>query len=250
MIMTNRSKSSYFFFKILLFAAIYAWQFLYAQTNFKEKVTDKNWWKAEAELMVKTQIAERGINDEKLFQIMKRTPRHEFVPDIWKEHAYIDNPLPIGEGQTISQPYIVALMTELLALKGNEKVLEIGTGSGYQAAILSQLADTVYSIEIVETLANESKIKLKQLGFNNVIVKCGDGYKGWKEHAPFDCIIVTAAPPEIPQELVKQLKINGKMVIPVGSFFQELLLIEKTHDGIKKESITPVRFVPMVHPKE
>lgn len=207
-----------------------------------------DWWKAEAEMMVNEQIADRGVKDERVLKIMKITPRHLFVPEKIEKFAYSDRPLPIGEGQTISQPYIVALMTELLELKRNEKVLEIGTGSGYQAAILSQLADTCYSVEIVKTLAHSAKATLKQLGYGNVLVKWGDGYKGWAEHAPFDCIIITAAPEEIPQELVNQLKVGGRMVLPVGKWSQDLILITKDATGIKKESIIPVRFVPMVHP--
>lgn len=210
----------------------------------------EEWWREAAEKMVKNQIIYRGIKDAKLIEVMKNTPRHLFVPKELEQYAYSDNPLPIGEGQTISQPYIVALMTELLELKGDEKILEIGTGSGYQAAILSQLADSCYSIEIVKSLANSSKLKLKQLGYNNVVVKWGDGYKGWSEHSPFDCIIITAAPEKIPEELIKQLKTGGKMILPVGKYWQDLILITKHENGIKEEKIIPVRFVPMVHPQK
>ena len=168
-----------------------------------------------------------------------------------QDKAYSDRPLPIGEGQTISQPYIVALMTELLKLNKSDRVLEIGTGSGYQAAVLSSLAKEVYSIEIVKSLAESAKEKLKTLGYANVTVKWGDGYQGWIEHAPFDAIIVTAAPDQIPQALIEQLKPESRLVIPVGTYFQELKVITKGPKyNIKEENIIPVRFVPMVHPKE
>lgn len=207
---------------------------------------DTLWWKKEADKMVNSQIIARGIKDVKVITAMKNTPRHLFISDNLLKSAYNDGPLPIGEGQTISQPYIVAIMTELLHLKGNEKVLEIGTGSGYQSAILSQLADTCYTIELLKILAENASVRLKRLGYNNVVVKCDDGYKGWEEHAPFDCIIITAAPEDIPDKLVSQLKINGRMVVPVGKYFQNLLLITKTPKGIIKENIISVRFVPMV----
>ena len=159
--------------------------------------------------------------------------------------AYTDGPLPIGEGQTISQPYIVALMTELLELKGEEKVLEIGTGSGYQAAILAEIATEVYTIEIIKTLADRAESTLKSMNYQNITVRCGDGYQGWEEEAPFDGIMVTAAPDHIPQPLVDQLKTGAKLVIPVGDLFQELLVVTKTEKGIKKQGVIPVRFVPM-----
>ncbi|RMD59913.1 MAG: protein-L-isoaspartate(D-aspartate) O-methyltransferase [Nitrospirae bacterium] len=197
--------------------------------------------------MVEEQIISRGIKDERVIKAMEETPRHLFVSPDLADRAYEDYPLPIGHGQTISQPYIVAIMTELLRLKGDEKVLEIGTGSGYQAAILSKLAKEVYTIEIIKDLAESAKERLRLLGYKNVHVIWGDGYKGLIEYAPFDCIIVTAAPPKIPEALIKQLKVGGRMVIPVGTFYQELVLIEKDEKGIKKKSIIPVRFVPMVH---
>jgi protein-L-isoaspartate(D-aspartate) O-methyltransferase len=195
--------------------------------------------------MVKAQIESRGVKDSMVLEAMRKVPRHLFVPKTYQEEAYADEPLPIGEGQTISQPYIVALMTELLGLKGEEKILEIGTGSGYQAAILAEIAKEVYSIEIICPLAQRAESTLKELEYKNVTVKCGDGYQGWKEHSPFDGIIVTAAPDHIPQPLVDQLKIGGKLVIPVGELFQELILVTKTEKGIKKENVIPVRFVPM-----
>lgn len=199
--------------------------------------------------MVESQIVSRGVGDKEVIRVMKHTPRHLFVPDHLREQAYRDHPLPIGSGQTISQPYIVALMTEYLGLTGTEKVLEIGTGSGYQAAILAQLADSCYTLEVVEDLARESEKRLREMEYNNVVVKWGDGYRGWPEHAPFDRIIITAAPDIIPQELVDQLAVGGRMVLPVGSHFQELVLITKTKKGVRRQNIIPVRFVPMIHPE-
>jgi protein-L-isoaspartate(D-aspartate) O-methyltransferase len=197
--------------------------------------------------MVVEQIEERGIKDRRVLEVMEKVPRHEFVPEKYKPLAYGDYPLPIGEGQTISQPYIVALMTECLNLKGDEKVLEVGTGSGYQAAILSVLAQEVYTIEILEPLAKKAEELLQKLGYRNVKVKCGDGYLGWKEYAPFDGIIVTCAPDHIPQPLIEQLAEGGRMVIPVGEtyFPQVLKLVEKKEGKVIVQDIIPVRFVPM-----
>ena len=198
--------------------------------------------------MVKNQLERRGIQDEEVLRVMRKTPRHLFVPKNLEDIAYEDGPLPIGEGQTISQPYIVALMTELLELNGNERILEIGTGSGYQAAILSPLVKEVYSIEIVKSLAENAEKKLKEMQYQNVTVKWGDGYKGWAEHAPFDAIIVTAAPDQVPQALIDQMKIGGRLVLPVGSYFQKLKVITKMRNGeIGEKNIISVRFVPMVH---
>jgi len=207
-------------------------------------------WKEKAKAMVRSQIIARGVTDQRVLNVMENTPRHLFVPPDVAAYAYSDSPLPIGHSQTISQPYIVALMTESLELQGSEKILEIGTGSGYQAAILSPLVDTCYSIEVLEPLANKAEALLKELEYDNVVVRWGDGYGGWEEHAPFDGIIITAAPPEIPEKLIEQLKVGGKMILPVGTMLQELILITKTNKGIRKESIIPVRFVPMIHPKE
>ncbi len=204
----------------------------------------------EAQKMVKQQIVARGVSDTLVTKVMKETPRHLFVPASYQTQAYQDRPLPIGYDQTISQPYIVALMTELLELNGDEKVLEIGTGSGYQAAILAQLAKNVYTIEIVEPLARSSAKLLKELGYENVEVRYGDGYKGWPEHAPFDRIIVTAAPEEIPEALVEQLAIGGRMVLPVGKLSQELVVITKDANRVTRKAIIPVRFVPMIKPDE
>ena|SRR3990172_4386455 len=212
----------------------------------REPDTQSSWWKSKAEKMVEEQLRGRDITDKKVLKVMEQTPRHMFMPEYLKYLAYEDHPFPIGHGQTISQPYIVALMTELLKLNGSENVLEIGTGSGYQAAILSKLAAQVYTIEIIPALADEARVRLAQMGYANVRVITGDGYKGLPQFAPFDSIIVTAAPEEIPPALVEQLKTGGKMVIPVGDSIQQLMLITKTSSGIKKESIVPVRFVPMV----
>jgi protein-L-isoaspartate(D-aspartate) O-methyltransferase len=197
--------------------------------------------------MVEGQIENRGVTDRNVIKAMMKVKRHLFVPKNLIDAAYRDTPLPIGHGQTISQPYIVAYMTEAAGLKLTDRVLEIGTGSGYQAAILGEIVKEVYTIEIVKPLAESAGSRLKQLGYDNIKVKWGDGYKGWPEYAPFDAIIVTAAPPEIPEGLVTQLKTGGKMVIPVGSFFQELYLITRTESGYEKKALMPVRFVPMVH---
>lgn len=205
-------------------------------------------WKNEVRVMLSEQIISRGIKDTRVITAMTNTPRHKFVPLKYRESAYDDGPLPIGEGQTISQPYIVALMTELLQVKGDERVLEIGTGSGYQAAVLSPLVKHVYTIELIQSLADKSKVVLQQLGYTNITVKCGDGYQGWPEQAPFDRIIITAAPDEIPKELLKQLKTGGIMVVPVGSGYQDLMVVTKTSKGIIKQKTIAVRFVPMVKP--
>jgi len=197
--------------------------------------------------MVKEQIENRGITDKRVLEVMRKVKRHLFVPAYLQNAAYDDRPLPIGHAQTISQPYIVAYMTEAAKIGPNDRVLEIGTGSGYQAAVLAEMSKEIYTIEILQPLAESAGLLLKKLGYKNVKVKWGDGYQGWREYAPFEAIIVTAAPSEIPGELIKQLKTGGRMVIPIGSFFQELYLITKTGAGFKKETILPVRFVPMVH---
>jgi protein-L-isoaspartate(D-aspartate) O-methyltransferase len=196
--------------------------------------------------MVKDQISVRGITDKDILEAMRKVPRHLFVPAEYQNDAYGDYPLPIGYGQTISQPYIVAYMSELAQPDKKKKVLEIGTGSGYQAAVLAEITDTVYTVEIVHELALESAARLKKLGYNNVVVKAGDGYYGWTEHAPFDIIIVTAAPDEIPQPLVEQLAENGRLVIPVGKSYdlQDLILVVKKNGKIEKKRLAPVRFVP------
>ncbi len=195
--------------------------------------------------MVETQIVARGVSNERVLDAMLKVERHKFVPIYLRAFAYTDRPLPIGEGQTISQPYIVALMTELLSLHGDEKVLEIGTGSGYQAAVLAELSKEVYTIEILEPLAKRADKLLKNLGYGNITVKCGDGFIGWEEYAPFDGIIVTCAPEKVPEPLIEQLAEGGRMVIPVGDVWQKLKLLEKKRGKVKSKSVIPVRFVPM-----
>jgi len=201
--------------------------------------------------MVEKQIIARGVKNEKVIEAMKKVPRHLFVPEEYRHLAYTDGPLPIGYDQTISQPYIVAYMTEVLDLKENEKVLEIGTGSGYQAAILAEICKEVYTIEIIEDLANSAKKTLKELGYNNIYIKIGDGYKGWPEKAPFDAIIVTCSPTNIPKPLIEQLAENGRMIIPVGEWYnQQLVLLRKKNGKMIKENLIPVRFVPMVNERK
>jgi protein-L-isoaspartate(D-aspartate) O-methyltransferase len=201
---------------------------------------------AQRQRMVQQQLTTRGINDQRVLAVMGKIPREEFVPPESRAESYEDGPLPIGYAQTISQPYIVAFMTEQLRPKPSDRVLEIGTGSGYQAAILSELVSEVYSIEITEPLAKNAEATLQRLGYKNVHVKIGDGYKGWPEEAPFDAIIVTCAPDRVPQPLVDQLKDGGRMVIPVGDrFAQQLYLLEKKNGQLKQSATLPVRFVPM-----
>lgn len=197
--------------------------------------------------MVREQIEARGVKNPRVLEALRNTPRQEFVPAELHAHAYEDRPLSIGYGQTISQPYIVGLMTELLDPQPDHVALEIGTGSGYQAAVLAPLVRHLYSIEIVPELASRAQAALKRAGRRNVTVRHGDGYQGWPEHAPFDRIILTAAPPEMPQALLDQLKPGGRIVAPIGGRDQELLVYEKLADGsIRKRSVIPVMFVPMV----
>ncbi len=198
--------------------------------------------------MVSGQIEARGIRDTSVLAAMRKVPRHLFVHPDLVEFAYSDQPLPIGLDQTISQPYIVAFMTEQLELERNHKVLEVGTGSGYQAAVLAEIVDSVWSIEILTSLASAASERLGGLGYHNVDVRCGDGYVGWPEHAPFDAIIVTAAAEEIPQPLVDQLNDGGRMIIPVGNRFsvQHLVLVEKRGDRVSRRNVGPVRFVPLL----
>ena len=196
--------------------------------------------------MVREQLSARDIRDPRVLDVMSRVHRHLFVPEDQRPAAYEDHPLPIGHGQTISQPYIVAFMTQALKVEPEHKVLEIGTGSGYQAAVLAELAKEVYTIEIVAPLGERAKRTLESLGYRNVHVKIGNGYLGWPEHAPFDRIMVTAAPPEVPPALVEQLKVNGLMAIPVGDIYQELRILRKTASGLETLETMPVRFVPMV----
>ncbi len=214
-------------------------------TGMNSKIDDMD---TQRKNMVETQIKARGIKDPRVLNALLKVKRHLFLPQEMAPYAYQDNPLPIGEGQTISQPYIVALMTELARLTPESKVLEIGTGSGYQAAILAEIAKEVYTIEIIERLANNSEKLLRDLGYRNIKAICADGYKGWPEFAPFDAILVTAAAPKIPMELIKQLKPGGRMVIPLGDFYQELYVLTKNVDGsFSQEQIIPVRFVPLVN---
>jgi protein-L-isoaspartate(D-aspartate) O-methyltransferase len=196
--------------------------------------------------MVALQIRRRGIRDQRVLDAVARIPRHLYVPKNLQSQAYDDCPLPIGYAQTISQPYIVALMTELVRPQAGDRALDIGTGCGYQAAILSELVQKVYSVEIVAPLAEQARSRLKKLGHTNVEIHFGDGYLGLEDHAPFQIIIVAAAPDHVPQPLVDQLAPGGRMVIPVGRFYQELLLIEKSQEGsLKRTKIAPVAFVPM-----
>jgi protein-L-isoaspartate(D-aspartate) O-methyltransferase len=195
--------------------------------------------------MVDHQIRDRGITDAGVLAAMGQVPRHLFVPEAYRAEAYDDKPLPLGWGQTIYQPYIVALMTSLLKLDPDDTVLEIGTGSGYHTAVLSRVARKVFSMEIIQPIALEARSRLARLGYGNVEIRVGDGYQGWPEKAPFDAIILTAAPPYLPQPLIDQLKVGGRMVAPVGEYFQDLLVITKTADGIEKRTVIPVRLVPM-----
>ncbi|MGQ9465018.1 MAG: protein-L-isoaspartate(D-aspartate) O-methyltransferase [bacterium] len=195
--------------------------------------------------MVEEQIIARGIKDKNVIDAMLKVARHKFVPKEYEKYAYTDGPLPIGEGQTISQPYIVALMTEMLELKGEEKVLEIGTGSGYQAAILSLIAKEVYTIEIIPALAKSAQQRLESLGYKNVYVKSGDGFLGWPESAPFDGIIITCAAPRVPEPLIEQLAEGGRLVMPEGDEWQMLVLYKKVNGQLKKTEFIPVQFVPM-----
>ncbi|WP_300633771.1 protein-L-isoaspartate(D-aspartate) O-methyltransferase [Mastigocoleus sp. MO_188.B34] len=204
---------------------------------------DKFDWKRRQ--MVKYQLRNRGIKDKRVLAAISKVPRHEFVDSSLRDLAYSDSPLPIGHNQTISQPYIVAYMTEAGEISPSDKVLEIGTGSGYQAAVLGEIAKEVYSIEIIPQLAIKARRTLSRLGYQNIQVKTGDGYQGWVENAPYDAIIVTAAPESIPKPLIEQLAINGKMVIPVGKSNQEIFVLTKTQNGTLSEKTIPVRFVPM-----
>ncbi|MBI9063517.1 MAG: protein-L-isoaspartate(D-aspartate) O-methyltransferase [Marinilabiliaceae bacterium] len=203
-------------------------------------------YKEERQHMVSSQIERRGVNDPGVVKAMKSVPRHLFVPYEFRHLAYQDSPLPIGHNQTISQPYIVAYMTEHLHLNKSDKVLEIGTGSGYQAAVLSLLVDSVFTIEIIPELTDMARLALAECGYHNVYCKSGDGYHGWMEHAPYDAIIVTAAPPKVPQPLIEQLAIGGRLIIPVGPQLgtQYLKLFIKKENRLVQKSLLPVRFVP------
>ena len=199
----------------------------------------------ERDQMVAEQLARRGIRDQRVLDAMRRVPRHRFVPAEHQAAAYGDGPLPIGLDQTISQPFVVAFMTEALALDGSERVLEIGSGSGYQTAILAELAREVWSIEILEPLTERARGVIEELGYRNVTLRTGDGYLGWPEHAPFDAILVAAAPGHVPQPLLDQLAVGGRMILPVGDADQDLVLVRRDADGLVQEEVMPVRFVPM-----
>jgi protein-L-isoaspartate(D-aspartate) O-methyltransferase len=196
--------------------------------------------------MVETQIRARGIRDEKVLRAMQKVPRHLFVPEAMKAYAYNDEPLPIGEGQTISQPYIVAYMTEALGLTGQEKVLEVGTGSGYQTAVLAEIVKEVYTLEIIEALSLGAQDILRTLGYANIAFKVGDGTFGWPDNAPYDSILVSAAPSSVPKTLPLQLKDSGKMIIPVGAEYQELVLVEREAKDFHQKKLLSVRFVPLI----
>jgi len=217
--------------------------FLFSNHSFDEN--DQNLFSHKRWEMLETQIISRGIKDSNVIKAMLKVPRHKFIPEKLRILAYNDSPVPIGFDQTISQPYIVALMTELLRLKENNKVLEVGTGSGYQAVLLAEMGCEVFTVEILEPLASNAQKIIRELGYNKIYLKTGDGYRGWPEYAPFDAIIVSAAPEHTPQPLIDQLKEGGRLVIPVGDLYQELIIIHKTSKGIEKKNVTPVRFVPM-----
>ena len=198
--------------------------------------------------MVEEQLQPRGITDSAVLAAMSKVPRHRFIPEENRHEAYLDHPVPIGHDQTISQPYIVAYMTEAAQIAPNEKVLEIGTGSGYQAAVLAEVAREVYSVELLKPLGERAAQVIRELGYRNVHLRIGDGYAGWKEHAPYDAIVVTAAPEQVPPALVEQLAVNGRMVIPVGGDQQQMLIITRTPDGVVEQRTLDVRFVPLVKP--
>jgi protein-L-isoaspartate(D-aspartate) O-methyltransferase len=230
---------------LLLFTALFI-AILAAESAACDVQSDLRDWQRERVRMVNEQLKARDIRDERVLSAMLSVPRHLFIPESVRDGAYRDSPVPIGYGQTISQPYIVAFMTQALNVEPDDRVLEIGTGSGYQAAVLSVLAKEVFTIEIVEPLAERARATLMDLGYRNVQVRADNGYRGWPEHAPYDRIIVTAAPPDVPEALVQQLKIGGVMAIPVGVSDQELRIMRRLQTGMETVATLPVRFVPMV----
>jgi len=216
-----------------------------ADPNPRGNVEDSPEQVAGRSTMVSGQIESRGISNTRVLEALRKVPRHRFVPDELRGQAYRDTPLPIGHQQTISQPYIVALMTELIEPEPEMKVLEIGTGSGYQAAVLAECVNQVFTIEILPELGRLADELLQELGYENIVTRIGDGYDGWPDEAPFDAILVTAAPPSIPKPLLEQLKIGGRLVIPVGEFSQDLVVVTRTEDGYERRPASYVRFVPM-----
>ncbi len=200
----------------------------------------------ERELMVESQVKARGVVNERVLEALRKVPRHEFVPEKIQGQAYNDEPLAIGSGQTISQPYIVAYMTEMLQIKKGDRILEVGTGSGYQTAVLAEIADQVFSIEILETLSLQAQAVLENLGYKKIRFKVGDGAFGWKKYAPYDGIIVTAAPTQVPEALQEQLKLGSRLIVPVGEMFQDLILVTSGKNKNKKKKLISVRFVPLV----
>jgi protein-L-isoaspartate(D-aspartate) O-methyltransferase len=244
----NNSPSTHIIFASAILAIIIlVTSVLSGCSNEKREVNEKANFEIQRMKMVEEQIETRGIKNRSVLEAMKRVPRHEFVPNEYIDQAYDDHPLPIGEGQTISQPYIVALMTELAMIGPESKVLEIGTGSGYQAAILAQIVKKVYSVEIIKSLGEQAGKRLKELGYKNIEVKIADGYFGWEENAPYDAIIITAAPDHIPQPLINQLKDGGVVVIPVGppGAYQTLWQIIKNGDQLISNNMGGVSFVPL-----
>ena len=222
--------------------------FVFFVSSCKLVVGQSNYFADLRERMVQTQIKNRGISDKQVIDALMSVERHKFVLPEFIAQAYNDSPLPIEEGQTISQPYIVAFMTEALELNAEDKVLEIGTGSGYQAAILAEIVDSVFTIEIFETLGKKAQKLFNELGYANISTKIGDGYLGWRQHAPYDAIIVTCSPTRVPEALKNQLAEGGRMIIPVGKYpAQELVMLEKKKGKIKQQKVLPVRFVPMIN---
>lgn len=216
--------------------------------EYKENISEED-FQMRRDAMVTEQIQARGIKNSRVLDALKKVKRHIFVPQEFRSYSYNDSPLPIGKNQTISQPYIVALMTELAEIKPNHKVLEIGTGSGYQTAILAELAEKVYSVEIIQDLAEQAEAKLTNLDYKNIKIIHADGYAGHPGEAPYDAIIVTAAADELPKELIAQLKTGSRIIIPIGEYIQELYVVKKNNDGsLEQQTTIPVRFVPLVHP--